>query len=126
MPPPLARHIGPSLDGIAWRNIAPGVRKHDITLGGECPSSLYLLQIGPGRAMPEHGHGGDEMTLVLAGAYKDELGLFGVGDIADLDEHVEHQPVVASNEPCVCLVATQAPTRFRSLLMRLLQPVFGV
>lgn len=76
--------------------------------------------------MPEHGHGGDEMTLVLAGAYKDELGLFGVGDIADLDEHVEHQPVVASNEPCVCLVATQAPTRFRSLLMRLLQPVFGV
>ncbi|MFN0263620.1 ChrR family anti-sigma-E factor [Tepidamorphus sp. 3E244] len=126
VPAPLARHVGKSLDGIAWKTIAPGVRKHDIALDTDGKSRLYMLSIGPGRAMPEHGHGGDEMTLILSGAYRDEFGRFAAGDIADLDEHVEHEPVVEQDAPCICLVATEAPTRFRGLLMRLLQPIFGV
>ena len=33
------------------------------------------------------------MTLVLRGSYSDELGSYGVGDVADLDEDVAHRPV---------------------------------
>lgn len=126
VPAPLQRHVGNSLDAIGWRRIAPGVRKHDIVLQGKSAGKLYLLRIGPGRAVPEHGHGGSEMTLVLSGAYRDELGRFAVGDIADLDEHVEHQPRVEPDALCICLVATEAPTRFKSVLSRLLQPLVGI
>ena len=126
VPVPLQRFVGASLDAISWKTVAPGVRKHAIGLSSQSPSSLYMLHIAPGKALPEHGHGGVEMTLVLSGAYRDELGRFGPGDIADLDEDVEHQPLVEPGEPCICLVATEAPTRFKGLFSRLLQPLVGI
>jgi putative transcriptional regulator len=76
--------------------------------------------------MPEHGHGGEELTLVLEGAYSDKLGRFAAGDIADLGDDVEHQPVVDQDRACICLVATEAPTRFRSWPARILQPLIGI
>ncbi|QKV17453.1 ChrR family anti-sigma-E factor [Oricola thermophila] len=126
LPPPLNRKIGGRLDAIPWRRIAPGVKKHVIRTDTATSSALYMLWVAPGVAVPEHGHGGSEMTLILSGAYRDELGLFGPGDIADLDEHVEHQPCVEGDEPCICLVATDTPLRFAGLLGRLLQPFIGI
>ena len=122
----LRRHIGPSLSAVRWKTVAPGIRTHRIALASRPKSSLYMLCIAPGKAVPEHGHGGCEMTLILSGAYRDELGRFGPGDIADLDEHIEHQPVVEGDEPCICLVTTEAPTRFKGMISRLLQPLIGI
>lgn len=126
VPLPLRRFIGDSLDNVPWKTVVPGLRRHPIRLAPETRSSLYMLHIGPGRRMPEHGHGGAEMTLILRGAYTDMMGRFGPGDVADLDEHVEHQPKVEGDAPCICLVATEAPTRFKSLVGRLLQPLVGI
>jgi putative transcriptional regulator len=126
VPLPLARHIGPHLGKVKWKTIAPGVRRHKIRDYPASGSSLYMLHIAPGTAVPEHGHGGTELTLVLSGAYTDAIGTFSRGDIADLDEHVEHQPMVKGNEPCICLVATEAPTRFKGFFSRLLQPLTGI
>ena len=126
VPQPLRRLIGANIDDISWKKVAPGVRKHDIELSSETKSSLYMLNISAGKAVPEHGHGGAEMTLVLSGAYRDQLGRFGPGDIADLDEHLEHQPHVEPGAPCICLVATEAPTRFKGVFSRLLQPLVGI
>lgn len=125
VPLPLQRLIGTSLDEVPWRRVVPGVMRHRIDLP-DTPSSLYMLKIGSGRKMPEHGHGGTEMTLILRGSYSDELGRFQVGDIADLDEHVEHQPLVDSEDPCICLVATEELTRFKSPISRILQPLVGI
>lgn len=125
VPVPLARHIAGGLDEIRWRWIAPGVRSHEISVspnGGR----LVLLRIASGKAMPEHGHRGSELTLVLAGSYSDTTGTYGPGDLADLDEDLEHTPVVDSDEDCICLVATEAPTRFTSLIGRLLQPYLRI
>ena len=124
VPLPLRRFVGDRLGDISWSRVAPGIRRHRIALGGA--SSLFLLHIAPGKAVPEHGHGGAEMTLILSGSYRDSLGRFAPGDIADLDEHVEHQPRVDSTGPCICLVATEMPTRFRGFFSRLLQPVVGI
>ncbi|WP_319773501.1 ChrR family anti-sigma-E factor [Breoghania sp.] len=124
VPVPLRRFIGNRLDEISWKRVAPGVRRHMIEI--DAPSSLYLLHIGPGKAVPEHGHGGAEMTLILSGAYRDQLGRFGPGDIADLDEHIEHQPRVEPGAPCICVVATEEPTRFKGVFSRLLQPIVGI
>jgi len=126
VPAPLVRHIGPRLDAIRWKTVAPGVRKHDIKKASPAGSSLYLLHIAPGMAVPEHGHGGAELTLVLSGTYSDAFGAFSRGDIADLDEYVEHQPFVEGEIPCICLVATEAPTRFKGIINRLFQPFIGI
>ncbi|AXS41506.1 ChrR family anti-sigma-E factor [Breoghania sp. L-A4] len=126
VPVPLRRYIGPSLADIPWKTVAPGVRRHKIALTTPTRSAFYMLKIEPGKAVPEHGHGGAEITLILSGAYRDELGRFGPGDVADLDEHVEHQPKVDPGEPCICIVATEAPTRFKGLFSRLLQPLVGI
>lgn len=126
VPLPLQRFIGAQTSDIKWKKVAPGISKHDIDLGKGSASSLYLLNIASGQAVPEHGHGGVEMTLILSGAYTDRFGRFGPGDIADLDEHVEHQPIVEAGAPCICLVATEKPTQFKGLVERLLQPIFKI
>jgi putative transcriptional regulator len=85
-----------------------------------------MLKVRPGHKLPDHGHDGQEMTLILRGAYRDEIGRFAPGDVADLDEHIEHQPVIEDGEDCICLIATEAPARFKGLVPRLLQPIVGI
>lgn len=126
LPPTVARLIGGSLDDVRWRAAAPGIATHRLPTSSGSNGSLILLKIAPGKKVPEHGHGGTEMTLILSGSYRDAIGRFAPGDVADLDEHVEHQPVVDSDVPCICLVATESPTRFKGFFSRLLQPLVGI
>ena len=126
LPAALGSYIGRNVDEIRWKRIGPGVWQHPIRLSDGAKSSLRLLRIAPGRSVPEHGHGGQEITLILSGAYRDEIGYFGPGDVADLDEDIEHQPRVVSDEDCICLAATEKPTRFKSVAGRLLQPFVGI
>jgi putative transcriptional regulator len=127
LPPALERALGgKSLSDIKWSKKAPGVAIFDVPMPKGERTHLKLLRIGTGRAMPEHGHGGEELTLVLKGSYSDHMGKFSPGDVADLDEEIEHQPVVDSAEDCICLVATEAPTKFKSFWARLAQPFVGI
>lgn len=125
VPRPLQHFIGPSLDAVKWKSVAPGVKKHEI-LADRNSSSLYMLHISAGSKMPEHGHHGQEMTLVLSGAYRDKMGRFARGDIADLDEDTEHQPIVEPGAPCICLVAAESRIKPKGLLVRLLQPLVRI
>lgn len=126
IPLPLARHIGPCLDAVRWRRIAPGIRQRRIDLSSNTGSSLFLLHAVSGASIPEHGHGGAEMTVVLEGSYRDVFGHFAAGDVADLDEHAEHTPIVDSDEACICLIATETEARFHGLAGRLAQRFFGI
>lgn len=126
IPAPLSRLTGSSLDSIAWTPIAPGIAKHDVSLTSDSKSSLFMLKIAPGKSVPEHGHSGHEMTLVLSGAYRDEMGRFARGDISDLDEHVEHHPKVEPDATCICVVAIESPTRFKGILSRVMQPFLRI
>jgi len=127
LPVPLSRLLpAHALSDIAWKKKAPGVAMFDVPLPKGARGQLKLLRISAGRAMPEHGHGGEEITLVLKGAYRDHMGRFAAGDVADLDEDIEHRPVVEQDGDCICLVATERPTRFKSLTARLMQPFVGI
>ena len=127
LPEPLAQLLGSQdLADLAWRKRAPGVAMVDIKLSPAAHGQLRLMKIAPGMALPEHGHGGEELTLIFSGAYRDALGRFARGDVADLDEAIEHRPVVEADAPCICLVATEAPTRFKSIIARLMQPFLGI
>ncbi|MFB9886078.1 ChrR family anti-sigma-E factor [Balneatrix alpica] len=114
---------GQSYQQLPWRSLAPGLRqiKLDIAEG-----NLRLLRIAPGTSMPIHSHSGSELTLVLRGSYSDEIGRFQSGDLADLDPQVEHQPIADRDEDCICLIATDAPLKFKGIVPRLLQPFFGL
>ena len=81
-----------------------------------------LLHIPAGVAVPDHGHRGLELTLVLQGAFSDEVDRFGPGDIEVADESLEHTPVAEAGMDCICLAVTDAPLRFNALLPRMLQP----
>jgi putative transcriptional regulator len=115
-----------TLDSLKWKVKAPGISTFEIPLSSKGKTHLQLLRIGKGRKMPAHGHGGEELTVMLRGSYTDHTGRYIVGDVADLDEDIEHQPVVDSDEDCICLVATEAPTRFKSMWARLAQPFIGI
>lgn len=123
VPAPLIDYVGESFDGIEWKRIVPGVYCFDLP----CQSGgvSRLLRIAPGKAMLPHSHDGNELTLVLRGSFTDEVGRFAVGDVADLDDQIEHQPLVDSHEDCICLVATDAPLKFTTLLGRMMQPMTG-
>ena len=127
VPAPLAKFLGGvALADLKWKSKAPGLAMFDLPLSAASHGRLFLMRIGAGKAMPEHGHGGEEMTLILSGAYNDTFGRFAQGDVADLDENIEHQPIVEKDLACICLVATEAPTRFKSWSARLIQPLIGI
>lgn len=125
-PNALSTYLDEDISQLKWKRMGPSVWQYPIQLSKDANSSLRLLRIAPGKSVPDHGHNGQEITMILSGAYKDEIGYFGPGDVADLDEHIEHQPFVASDEDCICLAATEAPTKFKGLAGKILQPIFGI
>lgn len=115
-PWPVARLVAGGLDAVRWRWLGPGVWDRPLPLAGA--GKLRLLKVAPGRNVPEHGHGGAELTLVLRGSFRDETGRYHRGDVADLDQSVAHQPVAEAGDDCICLVANEGPAEFRGLMAR--------
>lgn len=107
-----------------WKTLGMGV-KQDILAEDEF-GSVRLLYIPPEQAVPDHGHNGLELTLVLQGSFSDETGRFGVGDVEVADETLEHTPIAGAGEPCICLAATDARLKFNAFVPRLLQPLFRI
>lgn len=123
---PLAAYLSGGLDSIRWRPFGPGLSQHIIPAEGYRPGALRLLRIMPGVQIPRHTHSAEELTLILRGSYTDEVGDFAYGDLADLDGEVLHAPLATGDEPCICLIATSAPLRFKTLVGRVMQPFVGV
>ena len=107
-----------------WKSLGFGVKQSILSAGPE--GSVRLLYIPGGQAVPDHGHNGMEMTLVLQGSFSDETGRYGVGDVEMADEDLDHTPIADAGPACICLAATDAPLRFSSFVPRLLQPIFRI
>jgi putative transcriptional regulator len=122
LPWPLRQLVGDRMDNVPWQPLARGLWHHPIPLPGGSGGTLRLLKAAPACTIPEHGHRGAEMTLVLQGAYRDATGSFSIGDVADLDDTLEHTPVADAEAGCICVLATEMPPRFKGLLLRLAQP----
>lgn len=125
VPLPLRPVLGPSLNDVDWRRVAPGVWQKLIPLSAGSRGKLRLLKVSPGTRIPEHGHTASELTLVLRGSYTDRYGTFRIGDVAELGADNEHGPVADPVEGCICLIASDGRTRFKGVVARLLQPLSG-
>ncbi|MAU52093.1 MAG: transcriptional regulator [Roseovarius sp.] len=124
LPAPLRDYVGGDLESVRWRPIGMGVKQAILPTATD--ATARLLYIPAGAAVPDHGHRGTELTLVLQGAFLDETARFGRGDIEVADQAVEHMPVADIGEDCICLAATDAPLRFRGVIPRLAQPFLRI
>ena len=118
-PTPLADYVAGDLDAVKWTRVGGGVRQAILQTSKD--ATVRLLHIPAGTAVPDHGHRGTEMTLVLKGAFRDEFDRFARGDVEVANEEHHHTPVAEDGEDCICLAATDAPLRFNALLPRIAQ-----
>ncbi|MEM9581493.1 MAG: ChrR family anti-sigma-E factor [Pseudomonadota bacterium] len=118
-PTALQDYVGGDLEAVKWRGIGMGVKQAILKTSNK--ASVRLLRIPAGTAMPDHGHHGTELTLVLQGAFKDESDRFARGDIEIATEDDHHTPIADDGPDCICLAATDAPLKFRGLLPKIAQ-----
>lgn len=99
--------------------VAPGVWVAAVDTPHAPENRVYVLRVAPGAPTARHAHSGAEFCTVLKGAYRDEVGRFGVGDFAAADADLDHQPVIQGGEECICLFATEGRLKPHGMLGRL-------
>jgi len=123
LPAPIALKYGLTFDTIPWKRLGPGIWQHRLRLSPRTKGDLRLFKLAAGSKLPVHGHGGSELTLVLDGVVIDKTGRYHIGDLQELDDEAEHQPVADKVLGCICLVASEGAPRLRGLrglMLRLL------
>ena len=126
LPEPLRSYVlGDQGAALPWRRLGLGAFNIPIAIQDRM-ASARLLRIPAGRPVPEHGHGGLELTLVLSGAFTDTQSRFGPGDVEEADEDLVHTPHAVAGEDCICLVVTDAPLQFSSRIVRMVQPLLNI
>lgn len=123
-PAPLRDYVNGDLGAVKWRRVGGGVSQMMLSTSKE--ATVRLLHIPAGTAVPDHGHQGTELTLVLQGAFVDETDRFAAGDVEVADEELNHTPVAEAGMDCICLSATDAPLRFNGFVPRMAQRLMGI
>lgn len=118
-PAPLQEYVGGDLDHVTWKGIGMGVKQAILPTSNAATARLLLIPAGA--QMPDHSHEGTELTLVLKGAFRDEDDRFARGDVEVADGSVSHTPTAEAGEDCICLVATEAPLKFKKWLPKVAQ-----
>jgi len=126
VPRPLGRMLPSQLENLNWRAVAPGVKQFALSDQPRQEGAFKLLRLEPGTALAPHTHNERELTYVIRGSYRDETGVYKAGDIADLDDNVEHRPIVGDDEICYALIATDAPVKYTSVIGKIMQPFIGI
>ena len=109
-------------DQLNWQRVVPGVKQYKLNLdGADHSSTTRILKIAPGKSIPRHGHTGSELTYILKGAYIDGDNVMSVGDVSDLDDDTNHQPISDPEQGCICLIAMEGKLEFSGLIPNLVQ-----
>lgn len=119
-PEPLQSYVGGSPEAIRWKRVGKGVRQAIIPTGEGATARLFYVPAG--QAVPDHGHKGIELTLVLQGAFTDADQRYRRGDIEISTPDTIHRAVAEPGKACICLSATDTPLRFKKWIHRL----FGI
>lgn len=120
VPEPVKRYIRAQKKALKWKTVFKGLDVCEIPLSSS--HKTEFLKIAPGKGVPAHTHQGEEITLLLHGAFEDETGRYEQGDLIIVDERISHHPVSDPEVGCVCLSVTSAPIKMTGPLMRLLNP----
>lgn len=119
LPRALQRFARGTAEDLPWKRLLPGVRESRLPEIGE-HATFYWIEAG--RTLPSHTHEGAEITLVLKGAFGDQNGRYGRGDIAIADESVDHHPSSEVQEDCICFAVSEGRLQLTSWWGRLINP----
>jgi putative transcriptional regulator len=95
----------------AWRRLGAGVEAA-VLPASTAQAKVQLLRAKPGVRIVEHTHLGEELVLILKGAFWDDGEYYGPGDVAVMDSATIHAPVIDDACECLCLAVTEGPIRF--------------
>lgn len=77
---------------------------------------IWMLHANPGLVMPEHTHGGPELTLVLHGAYRSRATQYNPGDVDENDETITHRQLVTADSDCISLLVFTGKLKYTGLM----------
>lgn len=114
LPEPLREVALDAAGRKGWKFAGPGLRVMALDVGGI--EQVDLLRIEPGHGAPKHDHGGAEYTLVLTGAFADERGCYGPGQVSVQQPGHVHRPIAQPGAVCFALAVTEGPLAFKGAL----------
>ena len=122
IPASLRRLIPKGYDSLNWMSLTPSFKLAMLSSepGG---AQVALSRIKAGAHMPTHTHTGNEITLVLTGAFSDEEGVYRRGDFICRNDDDKHKPRVTKDAECICLIILDAPIEFTGWFTRFLNPI---
>ena len=94
-----------------WRKVFSGVSMMDLDVPENHDGKVLLTVIEGDKGIPRHSHRGREAIIVLSGAFQDEFGRFGKGDVCFCDGAMTHKPVAEPGEICVALAVLELPVQ---------------
>ena len=122
LPGLLDRLINGDYADLVWKRVTQSLSVSYLKTG-DPNHEFALYRIAEGGRIPEHTHGGREMTLVLHGGFADESGEYHQGDFIVREGWDKHTPVALEGEECICLAVMDAPLQFTRLRHRWLNPL---
>ncbi|MEL0637416.1 ChrR family anti-sigma-E factor [Marinomonas sp. TI.3.20] len=121
IPASLRQFVPNNYDELSWMKLSPSVKI--ATLCDEDGIQVSLTRIKAGAHIPTHTHAGEEITLVLEGAFSDEKGVYARGDFVSRNASHKHKPMVTKDAECICLTVLDAPIEFTGWLTRFFNPI---
>jgi len=121
LPGLLERLINKDFSQLVWKRVTRALSVSYLSTG-DTHHEFALLRIAEGGRIPEHTHGGSEMTLVLEGGFSDGRDSYHPGDFIFRSSEDKHAPVALDGEDCICLTVLDSPLRFTSWQHRWLNP----
>lgn len=96
---------------VRWHNLRQGIRTYHLNTPSK-HMQMYIVDMKPGTAIPEHNHKGKEYTLVVRGAFRDGENVYQRGSFVVQDQTDTHQPEACKTQGCVCVVLLDEAMRF--------------
>lgn len=124
LPEALQNFVGYDVDNIPWKTKMPGFKEFELGDVDGCHVSMFWIK--PGRTVPMHTHEGMELSLIVQGAFTDDRGRFGRGDISIADENVEHRPTADMSGPCIGFAVTDGALRLTGPLHQRIGDILGM
>lgn len=109
IPRTLRHALGVSLDALQWSAVGRGIEQHVVPLSPSAKGDLRVLRLGRGACIPEHGHRGEELSMVLRGGCRDAGGAYFAGDFMDMDDERRHSLIADEAAGCILIVGSERP-----------------
>ena len=121
----LGKLVPDGADALQWQRVNSSLRAARLRFG-DGRREVALHHIAAGGRVLEHGHKGNEITVVLRGRFSDQDGSYQQGDFLVRGPSDVHRPVAAEDSDCLCLAVLDAPIRLTGLLGRVVNPFLRI